>query len=224
MTEQGLFLSFEGTEGCGKTTQMRLLVDRLRSEHYIVVENQEPGGTNIGKQIRSVLLDPQNGEMDGMAELLLMFASRAQAAAEIVRPALGRGAVVVSDRFTDSTLAYQGAARGISFETVRKAHTLALGTLIPDVTLCLMIGVEEGLERAHRRNRGTLGKAESRIDEQSLEFHRKVQAGYRQIASEEPNRFRLIDGSGTVAAVAAQVWAEVKPIIAKTGRKLLVAQ
>src|SRR5690242_2396976 len=110
LERRGLFISFEGTEGRGKTTQMTLLVDRLRGMGYTVVENQEPGATRIGKQIRRILLDPAHDEMVAMTELLLMFASRAQAAAEIIQPALKRGSIVVSDRFTDSSLAYQGAA------------------------------------------------------------------------------------------------------------------
>ncbi len=111
-SRRGLFISFEGTEGSGKSTQMRLLVERLQTLNFPVITNQEPGGTAIGKQIRRILLDPENAALSAPAELLLMFASRAQAASEIIEPALQRGAVVVSDRFTDSTLAYQGEARG----------------------------------------------------------------------------------------------------------------
>ncbi|MBV8808055.1 MAG: dTMP kinase, partial [Acidobacteriaceae bacterium] len=153
MTERrGLFISFEGTEGSGKTTQMLLLVDRLRGLGYTVVENQEPGATRIGNQIRRILLDPAHEEMAPMTELLLMFASRAQAAAEIIQPALRRGAIVVSDRFTDSSLAYQGAARHLGFETVLEAHRLALDSLFPDLTICLTLDIEFALARAHRRN------------------------------------------------------------------------
>ncbi len=212
---RGTFISFEGTEGSGKSTQIRLLVERLRQSGLEVVENQEPGGTSIGKQIRRTLLDPANVEMAPMAELLLMFASRAQAAAEVIRPALHRGAIVVSDRFTDSTLAYQGCARGIGFETVWTAHKLAVGSLLPDLTLCIEIDVATGLARARSRNlrksnHASGGANETRIDQQSLEFHRRVSAGYRQIAALEPRRFRMVDGSGDITAVAARVWAEVE--------------
>ena len=127
---------------------MRLLVDRLRENRAPVMENQEPGATTIGRQIRRILLDPAHQEMAPMTELLLMFASRAQAAAEIILPALNRGDIVVSDRFTDSTLAYQGEARGLGFETVLEAHRLALGSLLPDLTICITIDVETGLDRA----------------------------------------------------------------------------
>jgi len=210
---RGVFISFEGTEGSGKSTQMRILVERLRQDGREIVENQEPGGTSIGKQIRRTLLDPANTEMAGMTELLLMFASRAQAATELILPALDRGAIVVSDRFTDSTLAYQGYARGIGFETVLAAHKLAVGSLLPDLTICIEIDVETGLARAHarnlRRNNQTSGVVETRIDQQSLEFHQRVSTGYRKIAALEPQRFRLVDGRGDIATVAKRVWAEV---------------
>jgi len=211
--DPGLFLSFEGTDGSGKSTQMRLLVERLRSQGCTVVENQEPGATHIGRQIRRILLDPAHQEMAGMTELLLMFASRAQAAAEIILPALERGEVVVSDRFTDSTLAYQGEGRGIGFDTVMAAHKLALGELLPDLTICLTIDVEAGLGRAHKRNLLSDGQdREARLDRQSLEFHRRVAEGYRKIARLEPERFRLVPGDGEPEVVAERVWREVAPL------------
>lgn len=210
----GLFLSFEGADGSGKSTQMRFLVERLRSDGLIVVENQEPGATHIGRQIRRILLDPAHQEMAGMTELLLMFASRAQAAAEIIRPALERGKIVVSDRFTDSTLAYQGEARGLGFDKVMAAHKLALGDLLPDLTICLALDLETGLERAHQRNLSGDGPAsEARLDRQSLEFHRRVAEGYRRIAQLEPERFRLITGEGEPEIVAQRVWREVAPLV-----------
>jgi dTMP kinase len=215
MTErQGLFISFEGTEGSGKTTQMLLLVDRLRGMGYNVVENQEPGATRIGKQIRRILLDPAHEEMVPMTELLLMFASRAQAAAEIIQPALERGSIVVSDRFTDSSLAYQGAARDLGFETVLEAHRLALGSLFPNLTICLTLEIEVALARAHRRNQRTAAEmSEARLDRQSIEFHRRVDEGYRRIALLEPERVRLIDGYGEPGDVAKRIWAQVSPLL-----------
>src|ERR1700757_2561396 len=137
-----MFISFEGSEGSGKSTQMRILLERFRAEGFAVTPNQEPGSTSIGLQVRRILLDPANQEMAGMTELLLMFSSRAQAAAEIILPALRRGEIVVSDRFTDSTLAYQGCARGLGFDLVRQAHQLALGSLLPDLTLFIDIDLE----------------------------------------------------------------------------------
>jgi dTMP kinase len=217
-TRRGTFISFEGTEGSGKSTQMRLLVEHLRLAGHDVVENQEPGCTSIGKQIRHALLDPANAEMAPMTELLLMFASRAQAAAEVILPALQRGAIVVTDRFTDSTLAYQGCARNLGFETVWAAHRLAVGSLLPDLTLCIDMDVAAGLSRAHARNRRKLTQApesadESRIDQQSLSFHQRVSDGYHQIAALEPQRFRLIDGSGDISAVANRIWEKVASLL-----------
>ena len=213
---RGFFLSFEGTEGCGKTSQMLLLVERLQKLGFDVVQNQEPGATRIGTQIRRVLLDPAHQEMNAMTELLLMFASRTQAAAEIIRPALQRGDIVVSDRFTDSTLAYQGYARGLGFDTVRKAHQLALDSLLPDLTLIISVDLQTGLARAHRRLEHDT--SEARLDLQSLDFHRRVSEGYRLLAESEPDRVRIVDGSGTLEAVAERVWAEVSPVLPHIAR------
>ena len=211
MTERGAFISFEGTEGSGKTTQMRLLVARLRALGFTVTENQEPGATSIGSQIRRILLDPAHDEMAPMTELLLMFASRAQAAAEIILPARARGEIVLSDRFTDSSLAYQGVGRGLGFETVMQIHRLSLGSLIPDLTICIDVDLTLGLSRAHRRNAER--PEEARLDQQSLDFHLHVADGYRQIAASESHRFRMVDGNGTPEEVAERVWVEVAPVI-----------
>jgi len=201
---------------------MRLLVERLRQTGVPVTENQEPGSTGIGRQIRRIFLDPANSEMASMTELLLVFASRAQAAAEIIVPALRRGEIVVSDRFTDSTLAYQGSGRRIGFDRVWEVHRLALGSLLPDLTLCLTIDLEAGLSRARMRNARADDLSEERLDRQSLDFHRRVQQGYREIAALEPQRFRLVDGSGTLDAVAERVWAVVSPVLKDHGVSLAV--
>jgi dTMP kinase len=210
----GLFISFEGTEGSGKTTQLRMLEERLKTEGYCVVRNQEPGGTAIGSDIRRILLDPANSEMASKTELLLMFASRTQATAEVIRPALSRGDIVLSDRWTDSSLAYQGAARGLGFETVLSLHKLALGSLFPHLTICIAVDVEAGLGRAASRNRRTgAAEQEARIDQQSLAFHLRVAEGYSRIAAAEPKRFRIVDGSGDQRTVSERVWAEVGPVV-----------
>lgn len=207
---RGLFITFEGTEGSGKTTQLRLLAETVKARGFAVSINQEPGATRIGGQIRRILLDPEHREMEPMTELLLMFSSRVQAAAEIIVPALERGEIVLSDRFTDSTLAYQGHGRGLGFETVRTAHRLALDGLYPDLTICIVLDIETGLARAARRNPDD---SEARIDRQPLEFHRRVEAAYRKIAAEEPERFRMVDGSGEPEQVAERVWPEVEPLL-----------
>jgi dTMP kinase len=212
-SRSGLFITFEGTEGSGKSTQMHLLVERLRGSGLTVIESQEPGATSIGKQIRRILLDPAHQELAPVTELLLMFASRTQAAAEIIVPALDLGQIVVSDRFTDSTLAYQGEARGLGFDTVLKLHQLALGSLQPDLTICIRIDVETGLARAQNRNQKSPEDAsETRLDRQALDFHWRVSQGYEKVAALEPRRFRIIDGEGDRATVAGRVWAEVSPL------------
>jgi dTMP kinase len=207
---RGLFLSFEGPDGSGKSTQLALLIERLRAEGYDVFESAEPGGTAIGRQIRRILLDPANHELAPMAELLLMFAARAQNVEQWILPALGAGKIVVSDRFTDSTLAYQGAARGLGEQVVRQVDQIACHGLKPDLTICIDIDTETGLARA--RNRAD-ASAESRIEDQAIEFHRKVRAAYQRLAESEPRRFRLIDGSGDRAAVARRVWDQVAPLL-----------
>ena len=180
MTKRGVFITFEGPEGSGKSTQLRLLGKRLRGEGREVLETAEPGGTPIGLQIRRVLLDSANQELCPTAELLLMFAARAQNVDQAILPALGEGRIVICDRFTDSTLVYQGAARGMGAELVYEVDRIACRGLVPDLTLIVDIDVETGLARAHRRNQRTQD-VETRLDEQSTDFHRKVRAAYHQI-------------------------------------------
>ncbi len=215
LKDRGLFITFEGPDGSGKSTQARMFVERLRAEGYDVLESVEPGGTPIGQQIRSILLDPANQELRPVAELLLMFACRAQNVEEWILPALTQGRIVVSDRFTDSSIAYQGAARGLGWETVLEVDRIACHGLVPDLTLCIDIDTETGLARAHSRNRRNDDRSEARIDEQSIEFHHKVRAAYHELAQREPKRFRLIDGHGSQGAIAEKVWNEVAGLILK---------
>src|SRR5689334_15228099 len=147
----GLFITLEGPDGSGKSTQSRLLAERLRKAGYEVLESVEPGGTPIGRQVRRILLDPENQELCPTAELLLMFAARAQNVEEWILPALAQGKIVLSDRFTDSTLAYQGAARGLGRDVVMQVDSIACKGLAPDLTLCIDIDTEAGLARAHHR-------------------------------------------------------------------------
>jgi dTMP kinase len=209
---RGVFLTFEGPEGSGKSTQLRMLGARLREAGRDVLETAEPGGTPIGMQIRRVLLDAANQELRPTTELLLMFAARAQNVEEWILPALSQGRVVLCDRFTDSTLVYQGVARGLGAELVYEVDRIACRGLVPDLTLAIDIDTETGLARAHRRNARTKD-VETRIDEQDIGFHRKVREAYRQLAADEPKRLRLIDGGRPEAAVAADVWAAVEPLI-----------
>jgi len=204
---RGRFISFEGLDGSGKTTQIRLLAERLRAQGRDVVIAVEPGGTRVGEQIRAILLDVNNHELAPEAELLLYFASRAQNVAEVIRPALARGALVLADRFTDSTIAYQGYGRGLGEATVRQLHRIACGDLFPDRTLLLDLDPEIGLARA--RGRGGL----NRMDEQAREFYRKVREAYRELARAEPRRFRLIDASEDIEKVARAVRNAVEDIL-----------
>ena len=209
----GLFLTFEGPDGSGKSTQARLLAERLRAAGRQVLETAEPGGTPIGQQIRRILLDPANHDLRPTPELLLMFAARAQNVEQWILPALEQGKIVVSDRFTDSSIAYQGAGRGLGWKTVLDLDRIACHGLVPDLTLCIDVDTEIGLARAHSRNLSESAKKESRLDEQSVDFHEKARAAYHELARREPHRFRLIDGHGTPDSIAEKVWSEVSPII-----------
>jgi dTMP kinase len=211
MTARGRFITFEGPEGSGKSTQLRLLGERLRGAGHDVMETQEPGGTAIGIQIRHVLLDAKNRELCPTAELLLMFASRAQNVDESILPALSAGRTVLSDRFTDSTLVYQGVGRGLGADVVYELDRIACRGLVPDLTLLIDIDAETGLARAHRRSVRT-EDPETRMEEQEMGFHRKVREAYRQLATDEHHRIRLIDGSQMREAVAIEVWQAVESL------------
>ena len=210
MTARGRFITFEGPEGSGKSTQLRLLGERLRKAGRDVLETQEPGGTPIGIQIRHVLLDAKNRELCPTTELLLMFASRAQNVDQLILPALAAGRTVLSDRFTDSTLVYQGVGRGLGADLVYELDRIACRGLVPDLTLVIDVDAETGLARARSRNART-EDSETRMEELDVTFHRRVRDAYRQLAADEPKRIRLIDGSQTREAVAEQVWSAVAP-------------
>jgi len=211
MTARGRFITFEGPEGSGKSTQLRMLGERLRKAGTDVLETQEPGGTPIGIQIRHVLLDAKNRELCPTAELLLMFASRAQNVDELILPALSAGRTVLSDRFTDSTLVYQGVGRGLGADLVYELDRIACRGLVPDLTLIIDIDAETGLARAHRRS-ARMEDSETRMEDQDVGFHRRVREAYRQLAADESRRVRLIDGSQKMEIVAEQVWLAVSAI------------
>lgn len=207
---RGVFFTFEGGDGCGKSTQMRLLAERLRGEGRSVLETVEPGGTRIGEQIRRILLDSANQELRATPELLLYFASRAQNVEELILPALDEGTIVLSDRFTDSSMAYQGYGRGLGEDAVLALDRIACHGLMPDMTILIDIDIETSLARARERN---LSHTETRMDEQALEFHHRVRQAYKRMAGREPRRFRVIDGRASVETVAAAVWEAVIPLV-----------
>ncbi|HUE23055.1 MAG TPA: dTMP kinase [Bryobacteraceae bacterium] len=212
MQKRSLFLTFEGMDGSGKTTQMRLLAERLRACGRKVLETAEPGGTRIGIEIRRILLDAANQELGPTAEMLLYFACRAQNVDEWIMPALAAGKIVLSDRFTDSTLVYQGCGRGLGADAVMALDRIACRGLVPDLTLLIDIDAETSLARAHARN-ASEPHGETRMDEQSLEFHRQVYQAYHALAAREPERFRVIDGRAGVEPIAAEIWRAVAPYV-----------
>lgn len=198
----GLLLSFEGPEGAGKSTQLARLAARLRDAGYAVTQSREPGGTALGGCIRELLLSPGHAPQP-MAELFLLLASRAQLCGEVLRPALGRGEVVLLDRFTDSTLAYQGAGRGLPLDMLRALNAQATGGLVPSLTLLLDIPAEAGLRRAAGRG------VPDRLEAGGLAFHQRVRAGFLDLAAAEPQRIAVLDARQDKAALESQVWEQV---------------
>jgi len=180
---KGLFVTLEGIEGCGKSTQAPRLARRLRKEGYHCLLTREPGGTAIGREIRQVILSPENHRMSAETELGLYFSDRAQHLREVVWPALAAGRIVLCDRFTDSTMAYQGYGRGLSLRQIRALDRAMTGEFRPQVTLLLDLSVEEGLARARKRNRESTSHGdEGRFEQEELNFHRRVRAGYAKMA------------------------------------------
>jgi dTMP kinase len=212
MAARGLFITFEGMDGSGKTTQLRRLGAHLRAMGRAVLETAEPGGTAIGGKIRQILLDAGNQELSPTAELLLYFASRAQNVNESIVPALDRGEIVLADRFTDSTLAYQGCARGLGAEVVLALDKIACRGLRPDLTLLLEISPADSLARARARNSAETSP-ETRMDEQGIEFHCKVHEAYEALAAREPKRVKRIDGTASADDVERAIWKVVRAYV-----------
>jgi dTMP kinase len=212
MATRGLFITFEGMDGSGKTTQMRRLAARLRGLGRMVLETVEPGGPPIAIEIRRILLDAANQELSPTTEVLLYFASRAQNVDQWIAPALGRGEIVLSDRFTDSSLVYQGCGRGLGVETVAALERIACRGIRPHLTLLVDIDAESSLARARARNIAA-PYSETRMDDQSIEFHRKVYEAYHALAVSEPERVRVVDGRADIDSIERQVWSIVEPLL-----------
>ena len=197
-----LFITFEGIEGCGKTTQISLLKEYLEQKDYSVVATREPGGTKIGDSMRTILLDSRNTHIDIKTELLLYEASRAQHIKDVVRPALDKGSIVLCDRFTDATLAYQGYAQGINKDLIENLNQFATDNITPDFTILIDCPAEIGLKRAKKRGATVNQKInEDRFEEKNISFHQNVRLGYLQIAECNSNRIHIVDGREDVFTV-----------------------
>jgi dTMP kinase len=196
---QGLFITLEGGEGSGKSSQAQALKALLEAKGYAVTATHEPAGCPLGQRVRELLADPSL-ELDPRSELFLFAAARAQNVAEVIRPALERGEVVVCDRFADSTVAYQGYGRGLSLGDVRQANRIASQGLVPDLTVLLDVPVEVGLARKRGED------APDRIGQEGAEFHERVRQGYLALAAEEPGRFLMVDGTLPPAEITERIW------------------
>jgi dTMP kinase len=219
MPRRGKFITFEGLDGTGKSTQMRKLAEALRAGGHKVVETREPGGTATGEKIRRVLLDSKTEGLAPLAEMALMFASRAQHIAEVIRPAVDRGEIVLCDRFTDSTEAYQGSGRKLGSDVVLKLHRVLCGDLQPDLTLLLEWDPAFSVARARQRNRQATDRAkkragkhhdENRFEQQNQKFFARVHEGYRTIAAREAQRVVTVDASGTPAQTHRKIMGAVE--------------
>ncbi len=202
------FITFEGIEGSGKTTQLLSLLKHLQSLGYETVSTREPGGCAISNSIRTLLLDPANENMASRTELLLYSAARAQHVVEIIQPALKAGKVVLCDRFSDATTVYQGAGRGLEMSQLETINNYAANGLIPDLTLLLDYPVEEGLQRARSRNVTDNLESEGRFELEALTFHQRIRKGYLELAAKE-KRFHIIDALGDEEVVAERITAAV---------------
>lgn len=206
-----MFVTLEGIEGAGKTTILPHLVASLEAHGATCTVTREPGGTEFGRQVRAILLDPDHHGLDPHAELLLYVADRVQHVKEVIRPALARGEVVLCDRYMDATTVYQGMARQLGPDLIAKLHGLVLGELKPDLTLLFDLPAKVGLARAWRDfDRGGRSRRESRFEQEQLAFHEAVREGYLQLARLEPQRFHLIDASADPQAVARQAQAALR--------------
>ncbi len=204
MSSRGLFITVEGIDGCGKSTQARLISAALEAAGHDVLRLREPGGVKISEQIRAILLDPANAEMGDACELLLYEAARAQLVHQVIRPALAAGKTVVCDRFYDSTTAYKAFADGLDRNMVFQANELAVDGCRPDLTLVFDLPVEDALRRRSGR------EAEDRLELKGLEFQERVAAVFRAVAVDEPDRVKLIDDGGSIAEVFSGVAAELR--------------
>ena len=207
----GTFVSFEGSEGCGKTTQIRLLERRLIEDQWTVRQVREPGGTPLGEKLRFLLKhDPDGRSMAPETELLLLNASRAELVQKVIRPALSRGEVVLSDRFHHSTLAYQGYGRGLPLDAIHSILHLAVGTTLPHLTLWLRIDQETARQRVKQRALVTLPDRFEEMEQDT--FFDRVEQGFKELQAVDPDRIQIVDANGTQEEVAERIWTAVSPL------------
>lgn len=201
-----MFITFEGIEGSGKTSQIHGIQTYLSGKGYGVIATREPGSSEIGTQIRSILLDSKNKGLDSLAELLLYMADRAQHLNETIKPALSAGKIILCDRYFDATLAYQGYARGLDIGLISKLHQLAFSDVRPDLTLLLDLPAEAGLARAWQQiENGQRTGRETRFEEEALAFHSKVRSGYLTLAADEPQRIKIINATASIKEVRQEM-------------------
>jgi len=208
--ENALFITFEGIEGCGKTTQIKRLAKRLDDYKIRFISTLEPGGTRIGKDIRRLLLDSRNSLLSPLAELILYEADRAQHIEEVIRPALNQGKWVICDRFFDATVAYQGAGRGLDTDLIMTLNNKVANGIKPDITLLLDCPPEMGIERAIKRNHAIAPDGQDRFEREKMEFHKKVRNGYLEISRNE-KRFSIIDATLSEEAVEEEIFNVIRP-------------
>ncbi len=209
---RGRFITFEGGEGCGKSTQVRRLAAQLQAAGIDVVLTREPGGTRLAELVRGLLKDEREDPPCDRSELLLFLAARAQLVRNVIRPALAAGKWVLSDRFSDSTFAYQGYGRGLPLDTIRLANDFACDGLKPDMTLLLEVDAATAARRMRGREAATATAAD-RIEQAGDDFHARLREGFRALAAAEPDRIRRIDASGTPDDVEGRIWTLLKPLI-----------
>ena len=219
MKKRGLFITLEGIDGTGKSTQHRLLARYLEARGHRVRATREPGGTHVGEQIRDILLASETQKLAPLAELMLMYAARAQHLEEVIRPSLAGGMIVVSDRFNDASIAYQGYGRQLGGATVRAIDRIICGATQPDLTLLLDLAPSVSLARAQERESRQKSQ-HGRFEEQGLSFHNRVRSGYLAIARQEPDRIKLIGADRQVDEVQAEIRGQVDLFLARHGRSL----
>ncbi len=214
---RGLFITFDGIEGCGKTTQIHLLKRYFTLQGYNILLTKEPGGTGIGCDIKSILLNPENHQITPGAELLLYAADRSQHMEEIIRPALEEGKIIFCDRFTDATIAYQGYARGIELKLIERLNRLATGGLKPNLTIILDCPVEVGLDRLSQResSRWQATSFKDRLERESIDFHQRVREGYLKIAEKEPRRVKVVDAGREIEIVQTVIKGLIARVLEK---------